>query len=316
MPGEKISVLFIGSEDEENLSIRYPAASLVEAGYTIEIASFSNLDDTPRVLDKIKKFSPNIIALSLAFQSLAIAFFVLVESIRKSGFLSHIIVGGHFPTFEYKKILDSQTGIDSVLRFEGERALAELAEYHAGKRDFLDVSNLVFRDGGEIHENSCINRFPELDELPFPVRNDRAQVRLGENFATLVASRGCWHSSCSYCCIGAFHAKKEGKRHALRSPENIAWELSWLYHVHNVRLFQFHDDNFLQARTDENLARLDGLMAALKTEGVDYRTVAFLIKARPDSINDQVATRLADLGVVGVFLGVENASLTGLKSLI
>ncbi|NMB79170.1 MAG: radical SAM protein, partial [Methanomicrobiales archaeon] len=44
--------------------------------------------------------------------------------------------------------------------------------------------------------------------------------------------------------------------------------------------------------------------------------VAFLIKARPDSITPEVADRLDKLGVVGVFLGVENASATGLSSLI
>jgi len=83
-----------------------------------------------------------------------------------------------------------------------------------------------------------------------------------------------------------------------------------------VRLFQFHDDNFLQAHGEDNCARLDGLMAALENEGVDYRTTAFLIKARPDSITEEVAARLDKLGVVGVFLGVENASGTGLKALI
>ena len=91
------------------------------------------------------------------------------------------------------------------------------------------------------------------------MRNDRPQVRLGENFATLVASRGCWHSACAYCCIGAFHAKKKGPRHALRSVENIAKEIAWLYHKQGVRLFQFHDDNFLQANMKRTtIERLDG----------------------------------------------------------
>jgi hypothetical protein len=57
-------------------------------------------------------------------------------------------------------------------------------------------------------------------------------------------------------------------------------------------------------------------MAALNNEGVDYSTAAFLIKARPDSITEEVAARLDRLGVVGVFLGVENASGTGLRALI
>lgn len=145
------------------------------------------------------------------------------------------------------------------------------------------VPNLVFWVGSTIKENPCFDRFPDLDLLAFPVRNDQPQVRLGEYFATLISSRGCWHSSCAYCCIGAFHASKKGKRHALRSVENIAREIAWLYHKQGVRLFQFHDDNFLQAAEEDNCTRLDGLMAALEKEKVDYSRTAFLIKARPDS---------------------------------
>jgi anaerobic magnesium-protoporphyrin IX monomethyl ester cyclase len=309
-------VLFIASEDEENLSIRYPAAALTKAGNTIEIAPFSDPKDTERVLNQIQKFRPDLIAISMAFQSRAPAFFELIKNIRENGYKGHMTVGGHFPTFEFRKILDTLEGIDTVVRFEGEQALTELAEHLAGKRELSSVTNLVYREGSELKENPFIDHFPDLDALPFPVRNDRPQVRLGENFATLVSSRGCWHSACAYCCIGAFHAGKKGKRHALRSVSNIARELAWLYHEQGVRLFQFHDDNFLQAHEEDNCARLDGLMAALKNEGVDSGTTAFLIKARPDSITEEVAARLDRLGVVGVFLGVENASGTGLKALI
>jgi len=309
-------VLFIASEDEENLSVRYPAAVLVRAGYKIEIAPFSVPDDTERVITRIQKFRPDLIALSIAFQSRASAFFALIRTIRNEGYRGHITAGGHFPTFEFKKILETQPGIDTIVRFEGEQALTELAEHLAGKREISAVAHLVYRNAAGICENPCTDRFPDLDALPFPVRNDRPQVRLGENFATLVSSRGCWHSACAYCCIGAFHAKKKGQRHALRSVENIARELAWLSRGQGVQLFQFHDDNFLQAGEQDNCARLDLLMAALKNEKVDCSTMAFLIKARPDSVTEDVANRLANLGVVGVFLGVENASGNGLKALI
>jgi radical SAM superfamily enzyme YgiQ (UPF0313 family) len=311
-----IKVLFIASEDEENLSVRYPAAALAAAGHTIEIAPFSVPGDTERVLKQVHRFRPDIVAVSMAFQSRAPAFFDLIRKIRKNNAACHITVGGHFPTFEYRKILELKIGINSVVRFEGEQALVELAEFLDGKRKISEVSNLVFWVGKMIVENRIIDRFPDLDALPFPVRNDKPQVRLGENFATLVSSRGCWHAACAYCCIGAFHARKQGVRHALRSPENVAKEIAWLYHRQGVRLFQFHDDNFLMARERDTIARLEALMEALDTEKVDYGTCAFLIKARPDSITPNVATRLWKLGVTGVFLGVENATDSGLFALI
>ena len=314
MPPQK--VLFIASEDEENLSVRYPAAALVQAGHKIEIAPFSNKEDTDRVLRRVLLFSPDLIAVSMAFQSRALPFFELIKAIRKAGFVGHITVGGHFPTFEYRQILEAKLGINSVVRFEGEQALVELADHLAGKREISQVTNLVFWAMSRIVENPVIDHFPDLDALPFPVRNDKPQVRLGENFATLISSRGCWHSACAYCCIGAFHAKKNGPRYALRSVANIAKEIAWLYHKQGVRLFQFHDDNFLLAKEDENIRRLSSLMAALEKEKVDTSRTAFLIKARPDSITEGVAFHLKKLGVVGVFLGVENASESGLIKLI
>jgi hypothetical protein len=54
----------------------------------------------------------------------------------------------------------------------------------------------------------------------------------------------------------------------------------------------------------------------LVKRGVDPSKTAYLIKARPDTVDERVAGALADFGVVGVFLGVENASETGLKALI
>jgi anaerobic magnesium-protoporphyrin IX monomethyl ester cyclase len=311
-----IKVLFIASEDEENLSVRYPAAALVKAGHKVEIAPFSVPEDTEQVLKHIHKFRPDLIALSIAFQSRAPAFFDLIRKIRRANASSHITAGGHFPTFEYRKILELKLGLNSIVRFEGEQALVELAEFLEGRRKISEVTNLVFWIGKAIVENHITDHFPDLDALPFPVRNDRPQVRLGENFATLVASRGCWHSACAYCCIGAFHAKKKGPKYALRSVENLAEEIAWLYHKRGVRLFQFHDDNFLLERERDNIARLDSLMAALEHAKVDYDQTAFLIKARPDSITHDVAFRLRRLGVVGVFLGVENASESGLFSLI
>jgi len=311
-----VKVLFIASEDEENLSVRYPAAALVDAGHTIEIAPFSVPGDMERVLKQIHKFRPDLIAISMAFQSRAPAFFELVRKIRAANYTGHITVGGHFPTFEYRKIMEMRQGISSVVRFEGEQALVELAEHIGGSRPVSEVHNLVYWAGSRIRENPVIDHFPDLDALPFPVRNDRPQVRLGENFATLVASRGCWHSACAYCCIGAFHAQKNGPRYALRSVENIAREIAWLYHTQGVRLFQFHDDNFLLAKEADNIARLDAFMAALGKEKVEVGTTAFLIKARPDSVTEAVAFRLRKLGVVGVFLGVENATDSGLFALI
>ena len=80
----------------------------------------------------------------MAFQSRAPAFFDLIKKIRAANVTSHITVGGHFPTFEYRKIMEMRIGIDTVVRYEGEQALVELVEYLAGERPVTSVANLVY----------------------------------------------------------------------------------------------------------------------------------------------------------------------------
>ena len=310
----RAKVLLVGYEDEENLSIRYLAAVLEQDGHEARIAPCSNVHQINRTLRETDRFKPDLIGISIAFQSLSDVFFNLVSRTRNQGYRGHITVGGHFPTFEYKKILETQSGIDSVVRFEGEEAIVKLANSIAAHANLNSVNNLVYRTKDGIIENPCTYSFQNLDELPFPKR-EKPQERLGKRFATLVSSRGCWHSSCLYCCIGAFHSQKKVKL-ALRSPENIAKEIGELYHRRGVRLFQFHDDNFMQSSKKETVNRMLALKKAVESENIDTKTIAFLIKARPDTICDEVASALKELGVVGVFLGVENACESGLQSLI
>jgi radical SAM superfamily enzyme YgiQ (UPF0313 family) len=309
-------VLLVGAEDEENLAIRYLGAVLAKNGYTVKISPCSRKNQLKQVLKDVKVFKPNLVGVSIAFQSLANMFFELIKEIKKANPNVFVVVGGHFPTFEYKQILETQSRIDFVIRFEGEAPLSMLMNSVMNRQDYSSVPNLAYRSNGRLMENDCVTKFMVLDKLPFPLRSKKPQMRLGERFATLVASRGCFHSSCLYCCIGAFHSRKQGSKYALRSPENIAKEIALLYHEQKIRLFQFHDDNFMLPSKEDTLRRFRELKKALEGQGVDLHQIAFLIKARPDSINNKIARALSELGVVGVFLGIENASASGLKSLI
>jgi len=344
-------VLLVGAEDEENLAIRYLGAELQKKGHTVRIAPCSNNNDFSGVLKELKSFNPDIVAVSMAFQSLAPMFLELIHKINQTKPEVHVTVGGHFPTFEFEKLLEFET-IDSVIRFEGEHSIAELVDALVNdqnsfkklklNKNLLNISeslsdtskklsdipnldknlskipNLVFKLAGEkstIKENHLIWKFPDLDDLPFPLRNETPHTRLGERFATLITSRGCFHSRCIYCCIGAFHKQKTGLPYSLRSPENVAREMGKLYHHHKVRLFQFHDDNFLLPSKKSSHARLNSLKKSLIEEKVELEDIALLIKTRPEGIDQDILTILEEMGTVGVFLGVENASDRGLKAL-
>ena len=311
---KQAGILFIGAEDEENLAIRSLAAFCRREGIASQVTGFSHPADTETVLRGVTRQKPAMLAVSIAFQCKAEDSFTLLSKVRESGFRGHIVAGGHFPTFEYRQILQTQPAIDSVLRFEGEHGIVPLVRALSSDGDLVRVPNLVYRDGGTIRENPCMRGFMELDSLPFPMRSRKAQRRLGETFASLISSRGCWHSSCVYCCIGAFHRAK-GAKFALRSADNVAEEIAGLHRVQGATLVQFHDDNFVLGTPAQTCGRLRDITRELVRRGIRPGKLAFLIKARPDVVDESVAEALQELGCIGVFLGVENVTESGLKAL-
>ncbi len=307
--------VLIGAEDEENLAIRYLAAVLDDAGHQVKVVPCSRYEDFPKAINEVKQFDPDLVGVSMAFQSLATIFFAVIRRIKEIKPEVHLTVGGHFPSFEYEKILET-VPVDSVIRFEGEKPILMLINALLNKEDFKNIPNLVYPlPDGSINKNHCRREFPDLELIPFPLRNKKPHVRLGERFATLVTSRGCFHSKCLYCCIGTFHSPKKGLKYALRTPENVAREMGELYHQKKVRLFQFHDDNFLLPSPSQSLARVDSLKTALQDEKVEVDDIAIIIKTRPDALSEDLASSLVELGTVGIFLGVENASDSGLRAL-
>lgn len=308
--------VFIGAEDEENLAIRYLGAVLVENQHLVKIVPCSNHEDISNTLKETKSFKPQLIGISMNFQSLALMFLELIQKLKKELPDVHLTIGGHFPTFEYQKLLDSYS-IDSVVRFEGEKSITLLMDAVLNEKEFSDIPNLVYRDlsNDNLIKNPSDTHFPDLNKIPFPLRNKKAHARLGENFATLVASRGCFHSHCIYCCIGAFHQGKLGDKYALRNPINVAREMGELYHQKKARLFQFHDDSFLLNSSDASLRRLKELKVQMEKKDIDLDKIGILVKIRPEELNTDILDVLEDLGTIGIFLGVENASDSGLKAL-
>jgi anaerobic magnesium-protoporphyrin IX monomethyl ester cyclase len=313
---KKGRIALVGAEDEENLAIRYLAAVLNEKQYQVKIVPCTRYEDIPSALKKIKSFNPQMVGISMGFQSLALMFLDFAQKLKETLPETHITVGGHFPTFEYEKLLEYDA-VDSVIRFEGEIPVGALMDAVVNEKKLDDIPNLVYRDPvtNNIQKNPFSTHFHDLDSIPFPLRNKNPHIRLGERFATLVASRGCFHSRCIYCCIGTFHNEKIGPKYALRNMENVAQEMQELYHEYGVRLFQFHDDNFLLPSPESNLRRLKDLKSHLMEKNVDMDKIGILIKLRPDNLNPDIITALKELGIIGIFLGVENASASGLKAL-
>ena len=147
-----------------------------------------------------------------------------------------------------------------------------------------------------------------------PTDSTESPCYLGHRASSLVSSRGCY-ARCAFCCVAAWHEQgSPGKRFRLRPVADVADEMVWLNRNRGVDVFIFQDDNFLLPRARESCARIEALATALEQQGIGRFATA--VKARPPDVTAEVLHLMQSrLGLVRLFLGVENASEQGLRTL-
>ena len=198
---------------------------------------------------------------------------------------------------------------DLVACGEGEEIACRLA---GGLGDPADIPGLVWRDAdGGIFRNPPAVKPPDLDVLPRPVRKRPFDEYLGIPIVNMLSSRGCTYA-CGFCSISAWHKLCGGDRFRMRAPECVADEMADLY-GEGVRIFNFHDDNFIPRNIADGFDRFRALERALKRRGVGR--IGFAVKARPDNVDEELFAYLKSLGLFRVFLGIEAGTAESLRNL-
>jgi radical SAM superfamily enzyme YgiQ (UPF0313 family) len=309
-------VILVGPEFEENLSLRYLAAALQQAGHTSSLARFDSPEYTEGVVQQIRRENPALVGLSMVFQVRAREFCELAQALRQDGYRGHITAGGHFATFAAESLLKDVSALDSIIRQEGEETLVELAaalEQGADTAALARIAGMVVRDAqGEITVAPPRHQVANLDTLPFPLRDGIPERHLGVPTAYLVGSRGCY-ADCEYCCIFAWHEAAVGKRYRLRTVANIADEMAWLYRERGIRFFVFHDDNFFLPTAAGNRKRFEALQAELQARKLN--DIGLMLKLRPNDCDLDNMRLLKEMGLLRAFVGIENASPRQMRSL-
>jgi anaerobic magnesium-protoporphyrin IX monomethyl ester cyclase len=302
-------VALAGAELEENLALRYLAASLEAAGHECEIVPFNTEHEVPEAVEHILSFSPVITGLSMIFTGRGREFIRLAQELRRAGYPGHIVGGGPFASFNCTEILRRFPEFDSIALGEGEELMVRLA---AHLDDPSEVSGLCYRArDGSVQVNPSPGNPENLDALPFPKRINFHRY-FDKPIASILTSRGCWRE-CAFCSINAWYQRSGGHKFRTRTIDNIVAEMKQLYFDHGVRIFNFQDDNFFLPNPPKAAARFRVLRERLEEEGV--RAIACAVKCRPDSVTEPAIAELDQLGLFRVFLGVENASQEGLHHL-
>lgn len=164
-----------------------------------------------------------------------------------------IVIGGLFPTYEWKYCFKKTKDIDAVVIGEGEETLGGIARKLAEGSNIVDacasVDGVAWRDGENINKKDKAGFTEDLDDLPFPAWHllDLKQLfSIQKNFYelqpphfTVLSSRSC-PEACTFCNMFITH----GRKWRTRSPENFVDELEYLINKFKVNSFFIADDNF------------------------------------------------------------------------
>jgi len=311
-------LVLVGADYEENLGMCMIAAAAESAGHRASVVPFGGGDREAVVLD-VLALRPDVVGLAAQFQHRGLDFVGLACDLRRAGFRGHVTAGGQFATMAASSLLAGGYGVDSVVLYEGERTIVELLAALGGRRSLASVAGLALPDGrGGSFRTAPRPLAEDLDALPMAHRYRRHSRQLGIPFIPVSGGRGCW-ASCSFCSITSVHRDGRahgvtGRRLRLRSPEDVGREMSLLAHaVGGSAVFCFHDENFLLPSPEKTLARVAAIRRTLDEQGVGR--AAFVGKCRPDTVTPGLARELARLGVVRMYVGIENTSESGARHL-
>ncbi len=218
---------------------------------------------------------------------------------------THVVIGGTHPSI-YPNEMASNPHVDSVVMGEGEIVFSKLLERLADRKSLSDIQGVGFRENGKVVLNPQGEFIQDLDSLPFPDRDllpiDKYYNVLGDStvlMTSLLTSRGC-PFNCLFC------TNKDGKTCRMRSPENVVDEIEECY-AKGITDFDIIDDTFTI-----NRKRILAIADLIISRGLK---ITMDLRARVDTVDEEVLSRLAQAGCTRIRFGVESGNQGVLKTL-
>lgn len=303
-------IMLIGFQHQGNLGLGYLTSVLRQYGYSVKIVDIEA--EPEEILKTALTINPLLIGFSLIFQFYISHYGELVRALRDCGVHCHFTMGGHFPSLSYQQTLELVPELDSVVRFEGEFTLLELADAISTGQDWHNIPGIAYGRTEEVIATPARALVEDLDQLPYPERNYQPETVLGRNIMPILASRGCART-CSFCSIHTFYRAAPGRIVRTRKPAEVVREMRALHEERGVTIFLFQDDDFPLFGT---------VWRRWASEFVDelHRNelpgkVIWKMNCRADAVDRELFIRMRDAGLYLVYMGLESGSEQGLETL-
>lgn len=294
------------------LGITYIAGVIEQEGHPVRILdNYLEKNNEGDFVKVIEDFKPSVIGITCNVDNRFEAF-ALSRTIKTFSEDITVVLGGPFPSVCHKEIIEDIKSVDIVVREEGEYTLLDIVNCLEGHRTFDGIAGITYRIKDEVKVNQPRPFIQNLDALPFPAFHllkikkypsymaefkdhflDKTDIDTAHT-ASLIFGRGC-----PYNCL--FCSSKELWHRTFRmlSPENAVRQIEY-FTEKGIAAFAFWDDHLLLDKKWFN-----DFAQRIKEK---KQQLIFKCLGRVDSIDEETAGKLREIGCKMVYLGIENGS--------
>jgi radical SAM superfamily enzyme YgiQ (UPF0313 family) len=288
---------------EQSRGYNPPLGLLFIAGYLLDNTDYevSVIDCQVEELD-YSNLQKKLESLEFDIAGITVMTFTLVDVVETIRVIKsvkpncRVVLGGpHVSLYPEETI--SFDGVDILVLGEGEKTFADLLENFESNKNLKDICGLVFKDKtGNIVHTGNNKPISDLDKLSFPARHLTPYRKYTSLLAkrlpvtTMFTSRGC-PFKCSFC-----DRPHLGKKFRAMSASRVVEEFESAMKL-GIHEFLIYDDTFTV-----NRERVKNICQIAVEKKLD---IGFDIRARVDTLDEQLLRLLKKAGCRGIHYGVE-----------
>lgn len=242
---------------------------------------------------------PDLIGISISYEEQLVPGITLAGLIKQRHPEIHVVIGGNILT-RHRDSLETNERLfrffDSVIVYEGETAMLELARRLEGGLELHGTPNLYFKKEGLIHSPHIIH-IENVATLPTP---DFAGLPIGKYFSPIPVlpaymSRGCYWRNCAFCTS----PNGQDKIFRTRPARQVALDMAELRERWQAACFAFVDE----AIHPRHLAGLADEILTTSTPAFSWVSWARFDRG----FTPKVLRKLKQAGCAALLFGLESA---------
>jgi len=265
--------------------------------YYLKIPFLNNLIGDKLLLEKARRFKPDLIGMSIVTNNYA--YFREFGKKLKNEFNVPIIVGGIHPTSLPNELI-AEDWVDIVCVGDGEEAIKDLANALGRGEDIKHIKSLWVKDtDGTIHKNDIRPLAPDIDIYPFPDRSIYGQYGVLGRRIRFMTGKGCVQK-CSFCVNSFRNDLYPGQKYLRkRDVQSVIDELVYVKKTYKAKAIRFEDDVFVTGKK---------WLIEFKDLYIKHVGLPFHCYFTPTGVNESIIALMKECGCESIAMGIQSGN--------